>query len=238
MSKALRILVVDDERMYRTLLEKTLTAEEYLVETAGDGREAIDRISRTHFDIVLTDLAMPNISGIEVLKAAKAKDATTVVVIITGFASLDTALAAIRDGVYDYITKPFQIEEIRLTIANARDRILLERESAQLAAKLSKAYEMIESLTQNKQEFDAKVLEIEAQLASRQQTINEGMKRLRGFHDRVLPVQFRVAGEENGSAGSSNDAVVQKLREATQLHKQGMIDDDEFRLLKKRILGN
>ena len=237
MADFLKVLVVDDERMYRTLLQKTLAADEnYDVETAENGTEAIKKIDSMNFDIILTDLVMPQVSGIEVLKAAKAKNPAVVVIIITGFASLDTALAAIRDGVYDYITKPFQIDEIRLTVNNARERLLLERESATLAAKLEKAYETIEALSKTHKDSTIKIEEIDQKLASSRQKLKEGTQRLQGFHDRVLPAQFGSREQATNAEAEPDDTVVQRLREATQLHKGGMIDDEEFRLLKRKIL--
>lgn len=236
MNDPLHVLVVDDERMYRTLLEKTLVAEGYAVATAVDGNEAIERLRREDFDIVLTDLAMGDVGGLDVLRAAKSLRDDTLVIIITGFAGLDTALAAIGEGVYDYITKPFQLDEIRLTLSNARNHIRLEKERDQLADRLEKAFRTIESLTASRSEFRAKVDEINAEIADRQQSLDDGMRRLRGFHDRVLPSQFGPAAADSGPADDDDD-LVERLNQAARLHEQGAITEREFRLLKRRILS-
>lgn len=239
MDEPLKILVVDDERMYRVLLEKTLLDEGYRVETADGGRAALKLIADNEFDVILTDLKMPDVDGIEVLKAAKTRRAATVVIIVTGYASLDTALTAIKDGVYDYITKPFQLEEIKLTLKNAGERLGLEKNRDELLQKLEKAYSTIEELVNNRNTYNAKVQEIDRQLASRQKELAEDMRRLRGFHDRVLPIQFNTSAANPPAPSKSavrEATVLSRLREATDLHQSGAIDEREFKLLKKKIL--
>lgn len=238
MEEPLKILVVDDERMYRVLLEKTLLDEGYRVETADGGPAALELIAQKEFNVILTDLKMPEVDGIEVLKAAKARNAETVVIIVTGYASLDTALTAIKDGVYDYITKPFQLEEIKLTLKNAGERLRLEKSREELLHKLEQAYSTIEELVNNRNTYNTKVQEIDKQLASRQKELADGMRRLRGFHDRVLPIQFGGGANPAGPAKpEGGDAtVLTRLREATDLHQAGAIDEREFKLLKKKIL--
>ncbi|NLH49766.1 MAG: response regulator [Myxococcales bacterium] len=239
MSGIMRVLVADDEPMYRTLLEKTIAAEGFDVEVAVDGQEAIDRLQASEFDIVLTDLAMPRKSGTEVLRAAKKLNKNIIVIIITGFASLDTALAAIKDGVYDYITKPFQIDEIKLTLKNASERVRLEADRASLELKLEQAYETIEDLTNKRQNNQAKHQEIDQQIAVRQKELTDSMRRLRTFQDRLLPVQLipkRLERNEE-KRDKEEETVVGRMQDAAKLHREGAINDDEFRLLKKRILS-
>jgi DNA-binding NtrC family response regulator len=238
MADRIKVLVVDDERTYRALLDKTLRAEGYEVDLAENGREALHRAANADYDIVLTDLAMPDVGGIDVLKGIKAKRPDTVVIIITGFASLDTALAAIKDGVYDYITKPFQLEEIRLTMKNAVERQRLEREKDTLVAKLEKAYAVIEELSQNRRQYQVKIEEIDRQLANRQSELTEGIRRLRGFHDRVLPDQFAKPPAKKGERKEPQaESPYDRLNKAVQLRKDGTISAEEFRLLKKKILA-
>jgi YesN/AraC family two-component response regulator len=240
MPPPLRILVVDDERMYCALLEQTLAAEGYAVDTADNGRQALARFAERDYDIVLTDLQMPDVNGIEVLKAAKARRPATIGIIVTGFASLDTALAAIKDGVYDYITKPFQLEEIKLTVKNAGERLRLETEREDLVQRLEKAYAVIQGLTKNRREYQDKIAEIDQQLLSRQRELTDDMRRLRGFHDRVLPAQFRgakaAAGKE--AAPVEGRSAFEQLNRAVQLRNEGAITEEEFRLLKKKIIGS
>ncbi len=223
--------------MYRYLLQKALEAEDYEVLIAEDGERAIELIQQHSFDIVLTDLAMPGSDGLAVLRAAKNKNDLTVVIIITGYASLDTALAAIHDGVYDYITKPFQLDEIKLTLKNASERINLKRLNEELLAKLEEAYNKIEELTRNRRQGEHKITEIDKQLAQRQQEITDNMKRLRGFHDRVFPFQFasnRPVEEEP----KEDQPAYSQIKEAIKLWKNGAITEQEFKILKRKILNS
>jgi DNA-binding NtrC family response regulator len=111
-----RILVVDDEEKMRHLLSMMLGRYGYHVETAGDGVEALERISATPFDMVITDIKMPRLDGISLLKKVLEMDIPPPVVFITAFATVDSAVDAMRQGAVDYITKPFEEERILLTV--------------------------------------------------------------------------------------------------------------------------
>ena len=109
----------------------------YAVTSVVDGEEAIELLNRDMFDLVITDLRMPKIDGMEVLRAAKSASPETVVLIITAFASADSAVEAMKQGAYDYLTKPFQVDEVQLIVRNALEKrrlttenILLKREMA------------------------------------------------------------------------------------------------------------
>jgi len=132
-----KVLIVDDERSMRDVLSIMLKRAGYAVTVAEDGEEAVAQIGKEIFDLVITDLKMPKGSGLEVLKAVKAAAPETVVLMITAFASADSAVEAMKQGAYDYLTKPFQIDEVQLIIRNALERrrlstenILLKREMA------------------------------------------------------------------------------------------------------------
>jgi len=135
-----KILVVDDEKGMRDFLGLVLKKEGYYVAVASDGEEAIKILQKDIFDLVITDVKMPKLSGIDVLKAVKETSSETLMIIITAFASTETAIEALKEGAYDYITKPFQIEEVKLIIRNALEKrhlraenILLRRELKGLA---------------------------------------------------------------------------------------------------------
>ena len=112
-----RILVVDDEEMIGTLLTELLTREGYQVTTASDGQQAVDLLDRERFGLVITDLVMPGLNGIEVLMAAKRIDPRFPVVVMTGYPSVETVTRLIRLGAGDYITKPFNVDIILVTVA-------------------------------------------------------------------------------------------------------------------------
>jgi len=117
-----RVLVVDDERSMRDLLAIMLKQEGHDVAVVEGGAQAIETLSREVFDLIITDLRMREVDGLAVLRAAKEHSPETVVVVITAFASTETAVEAMKLGAYDYITKPFKMDEIKLVLANALER--------------------------------------------------------------------------------------------------------------------
>ena len=112
-----RILVVDDEESIRDLLRLVLTGEGYSVVTANDGEEAIEHLEAQRFDLVITDLVMPRVNGVEVLRAAKRIDSNFPVIVITGYPSVETMTELVRLGAGDYLTKPFNVDVVLVTVA-------------------------------------------------------------------------------------------------------------------------
>jgi len=133
-----RILVVDDERSMRDLLTIMLSQAGYDVTPADGGESAIEALRHDAFDLVITDLRMRKTDGLAVLRAAKDLSPHTVVLVVTAFASTETAVEAMKLGAYDYITKPFKLDEIKLTIANALERKRLQDENIALKRQLRK----------------------------------------------------------------------------------------------------
>jgi len=127
-----KILVVDDEQNLREFLEIMLQKDGYDVETAEDGQEAIDRLEKQFFDLIICDVKMPELDGLAVLTKAKEMWPETDVIMITAYASTESAVDAMKQGALDYITKPFKVEEIRIIIARAFERKSLERQNALL----------------------------------------------------------------------------------------------------------
>ena len=122
MSRRPRILVVDDEEIARKNLEHILTKEEYTVVTAVNGVEALKKLEVSDFDVVLTDLKMEKVDGIDILEKTRVRYPDTQVIMITAYASVDTAIEAIKRGAFHYIAKPFKIEEVRTTVKQALDK--------------------------------------------------------------------------------------------------------------------
>jgi two-component system response regulator PilR (NtrC family) len=113
------ILIVDDERSMREFLEILLTQEGYQVFLAQSGLEAYQHIEQNKYDLIITDIKMTDIDGIDVLKKAKAKDPEALVIIISAFATAETAVEAMREGAYDYIPKPFKVKDFKKIIEEA-----------------------------------------------------------------------------------------------------------------------
>jgi ATP-dependent Lon protease len=118
-NKKSRILVVDDEKVALKNLERALTKEGYTVMTANSGTAAINKLETSDFDLVLTDLKMEKVNGIDVLEKAKNKYPDTEVVLFTGYASVDTAIESIKKGAFHYIKKPAQLDDVRTVVKNA-----------------------------------------------------------------------------------------------------------------------
>ena len=131
-----RVLVVDDERSMRELLAIMLRQAGHDVTAADGGEAAIKALKSDTFDLVITDLRMREVDGLAVLRAAKEQSPQTVVLVITAFASTETAVEAMKLGAYDYLTKPFKVDEIKLTIANALERKRLQDENQALKRQL------------------------------------------------------------------------------------------------------
>ena len=137
--ESLEVLLVDDELSTREILEQFCRSRNLVVTVASDGRAAMTAIERnpTRFTIILTDINMPGADGFEVLKAAKSVNRECYVVMITGYATLDSALRAVREGAYDYLAKPFSLGQLDVMLARIKDRIALERENRDLRRRLA-----------------------------------------------------------------------------------------------------
>lgn len=135
-----RILVVDDEESIREFLEIMLKKENYEVTIAEDGLRAKEILTKKSFDMVISDMQMPNMTGIELLKYVKETYPDVVFMMITAFGTTETAVDAMKMGAYDYVTKPFKIDEVRLNIANALRSKNLETEVRVLKKELVKEY--------------------------------------------------------------------------------------------------
>ena len=147
-----RILVVDDNKELREILEEYLRGDGDKVEGASNGKEALDRQNEKPFDLIITDLNMPELSGMELIKAIKHENDKTEFVIITGYASMDSAVEAIKIGAFDYIVKPFRMEELKVVVKNVREKVKLKKLNAQLVETLKGFYNEIDRYRQKAEE--------------------------------------------------------------------------------------
>jgi DNA-binding NtrC family response regulator len=132
----IQVLVVDDEKIMQDSLSRILTKEGYEIKTASSGEEAVEKFDCESFDIVLLDIKMPGIGGIETLRRLKEMDPAITILIVTGYPSIDSAVRAIKLGAYDYITKPFTPDVLRVAINRALERKSLLTENLQLRRQL------------------------------------------------------------------------------------------------------
>lgn len=136
-----RILIVDDEPSMREMLSIVLRRDGFDVVTAVNGTEALDRLGHERVDLLLSDIRMPDLSGVEVLRAAKDANPDVVVFMMTAFASTDTAVEAMRLGAVDYFTKPFNMDELRLKVRQQLETRRLKEENVLLKRALNSRHE-------------------------------------------------------------------------------------------------
>ena len=136
--KDTHILIVDDEPLTRKSLYEILKYEGYRVDTAKDGREALELFQKQRSSVVITDLKMPGINGLSLLKEIRARDKETAVVLMTGYGTIDNAVDAMKEGAFDYITKPILDSEIKLVIQRIVEQQRLMEENKSLRQRLAK----------------------------------------------------------------------------------------------------
>ncbi|MEK6726836.1 MAG: sigma-54 dependent transcriptional regulator [Deltaproteobacteria bacterium] len=135
-----KILIVDDEVSMREFLEIMLSKEGHKVSSAGSGKEALNMLNDTIYDLIVSDVQMPGMNGIELLRNVKEVCPDTTVIMITAYASTESGVEAMKAGAYDYITKPFKIDEIKLIIKNALEKKRLEVENLLLKREFRERY--------------------------------------------------------------------------------------------------
>ncbi len=131
-TEAVSVLVVDDEERMRSIIRKELERKGYLVDEAASGQEALKAAEQHGYDVILLDLRMPGMTGLEALARFQEIPPSPEVIIITGYGTIDTAIEAMRLGAYHYVTKPFKLRELELNIQKAGEKVALERKSRQL----------------------------------------------------------------------------------------------------------
>lgn len=140
MEKRKKLLLVDDDKSLCRVLEHQLKEEGFTVTTANDGKEGLEKFENDKFEIVVTDIAMSGMGGMELLKRIRAKDTSAVVILITAFGTVENAVEACHSEADDYITKPFSIEQLRFVIEKALRQRQLEKENISLRAQLDKKF--------------------------------------------------------------------------------------------------
>ncbi|MBW2609253.1 MAG: sigma-54-dependent Fis family transcriptional regulator [Deltaproteobacteria bacterium] len=216
------ILLVDDDKKLLSVLKTIFTEEDYAVTACSDGLEAINICREQKFDLIITDLMMPGANGLEVLKETRKIDPDILVILITGFASLETAIQAIREGAYDYITKPFRLEEIKILVNNAREKIRLISENKRLFHELQEAYKQLHMM---------KTI-IGADNSEGERSTVEDESRDPFIAGSMLPLYYT----ENRAIISS--PILSGLERISTLKEKGLLTEEEFNLCKSRLFKN
>jgi two-component system nitrogen regulation response regulator NtrX len=141
------ILIIDDEKAIRKTLSEILSYEGYKMDEAGDGEEGLKKFREKDYDVILCDIKMPKMDGIEFLEKAKEANPDTPIIMISGHGTIETAVEAVKKGAYDYISKPPDLNRLLITIRNAMDKTSLVAETKVLKRRVSKVQEMVGSST-------------------------------------------------------------------------------------------
>ena len=147
-NKKFKILITDDDLDLRELLIEAVRNWDYDADVARDGEEALKKLRMESYDLVVCDLMMPGMDGLTLLKKIKELDQDILVIIITGYATIETAVKAIESGAYDYIAKPFRLDELMIVVKNACERLRLTSQNKALLDELRDAYKEIGALNE------------------------------------------------------------------------------------------
>ena len=211
MSRRIKILIIDDEKAVADILEDFLSDKGKSIDTCYDGLTGIECIQNNLYDLIIVDLVMPKVGGLDILRYAKKTNPDVLVIIITGHASLETAVMAIKEGAYDYIRKPCKLEEIRIVVENAIDKIKLFRENRELIEKLQDAYNELKVYKQEKDD-DKKITSV-------------------NFFSSNMPSLHYLY---NNSSSPNN--YIEKLQALSSLKDSGNLTEDEFKAFKRNLL--
>ena len=224
-----RILVVDDEVVIREMLSKLLQLEGYDVYVAASGLEALEILrSDLNFDLLLTDLAMPDLDGLTLVHEAHKLKPDLVPIVMTGFGTMDTARAALKEGAYDYVLKPFNLSEIKLAVYNALERSQMTNEIMRLR-EISELFHLSEKIAAFRDEEALLDFIVEAAL-DRVAAQRSSIMRVSDDGTRLVMARSRGLPAEADEASMSLDLY---LTESGQVHVQPLLLADG-----ERIYGN
>lgn len=213
-----KILIVDDDKIIADILKDLLSERGRSVDVCYDGLASVECIQKNFYDLIIVDLVMPKVGGLDVLKYAKKINPDVIVIIITGYASIETAIMAIKEGAYDYIRKPCKLEEIKIVVENAIDKIKLNRENRELLRKLQDAYHELMVLKKEKDD-EKEVLTEEGKIAS-----------INFFSSNMLTLHYLY------NTDSPHNNYVDKLQALSSLKENGLLTESEFKKFKNHLI--
>jgi len=210
-TQQIKILIVDDEKAVADILKDCISDKGRSIDVCYDGLDGIDHIQKDLYDLIIVDLVMPKVGGLDVLKYAKKTNPDVLVMIITGYASVETAIMAVKEGAYDYIRKPCKLEEIRISVDNAIDKITLFRENRELLKEIKDAYHEL-MLLKEKKKPDKKISSI-------------------NFFSSNMPSLHHLYNNN-----SSPNNTIDKLQALSSLKETGSLTEGEFKTFKQNLL--
>ena len=193
-----KILIIDDERSIRRALREIFEFENFEVEEAENGKEGVDKVLSTHFDIIFCDIKMPVMDGMEVLDALNANKIDVPIIMISGHGTVDNAVEAIKKGAFDFIEKPLDLNRILVTVRNAKDKVSLVEETKELKTTVKR--------------FKGSSIIGET----------EGIQKIKEMIEKVAPSDARVL--ITGGNGSGKELVARQLHEQSNRKKGAFIE--------------
>ena len=190
------ILVIDDEKSIRNTLQEILEYENHKVELATNGPEGIELVEKNEFDVVLCDIKMPEMDGIEVLERIIEKSHDIPVIMISGHGNIDTAVEAIKKGAYDFIEKPLDLNRLLVTVRNAMERIDLVTQTKVLKRKVSKTYDIVGE--------------------------SPAIRKVKEMIEKVAPTDARIL--ITGSSGTGKELVARWLHEKSERASKSFVE--------------
>ncbi len=191
-----KVLIIDDEKAIRRALKDILEYEKFSVDLADDGISGVELVKTNTYDIILCDIKMPDMDGIEVLEAIQEMNCDTPIIMISGHGTVETAVEAIKKGAFDFIEKPLDLNRLLITIRNALDKANLISETKVLKRKVSKMFDMVGE--------------------------SEGMRLVKAMIDKVAPTDARVL--ITGENGTGKELVARWLHEKSDRNLQPFIE--------------
>jgi DNA-binding response OmpR family regulator len=200
-----RVLIVEDEDYIRSGLREILSSQGHEVDEAASGEEALEAFRRTYFDVAIVDIRMPGISGIEVLENIHAHWPTTAVIMLTGHATLETAMAAVRAGAYDYFLKPAQPSTIRQIVLEAAAEARRRREEARLMEIIRASLARMDQLPNDREQSVGADQSRSLQVGDLDIDVRAHTVEKRGESIHLSPTEFKLLATLAGRLGDAID---------------------------------
>jgi DNA-binding response OmpR family regulator len=219
------IWIAEDDDEFRETLGKSLVQETREIRLFSDGGELVEFLKKDcSFDIIIADLLMPGVDGLQVLEKSKKYNPDGVVIIMTGYASLDTAIQAIRGGAYDYIRKPFKLDEIEIIVKNACEKIALVRENRRLLQRLKETMEEMKEISRPQ----AKVPESRNFLSPLD--LDYRISEMDLLLKQMVPSDYDFKDREH------REKTYQEVKKLIEYRREGFLNEPEFLSMKYMLL--
>ncbi len=224
MEEPFRILIADDDEVCREILRDAIQQERVEIALAGDGIEAFEKIRSKRFDILIVDLSLPGKDGMELLHDARLRLPDILTIVICGYGNLDVAIEAVRQGAYDYIQRPFKLDEIKVPVRNAIEKVSMLRERITL---LQEAQDLCKRLQQLESECERQ----------REKTSSDSRQGETASKSYFILPRYTVPVSLLDTPEKDPDQILLALERLKELRRSDAITEAEFERLKKMYLS-